>query len=89
MPVLSVFYGLVIRMYCEKGGNHNAPHIHVVYQGSEYVIGLDGTLLSATDLPTSKRKLLDAWLIIHQDELYANWDLLSAGEPFLKIEPLR
>ncbi len=29
MPVLSMFYGLIIRMYREQGGRHNVPHIHV------------------------------------------------------------
>ena len=29
MPVLSLFYGIVIRMYKEVTGKHHKPHIHV------------------------------------------------------------
>ena len=28
MPVLSTFYGIIVRMYRETGGKHNLPHIH-------------------------------------------------------------
>ena len=29
MPVLSLFYGIVIRMYKEASEKHHKPHIHV------------------------------------------------------------
>ena len=31
MPVLSMFFGIIIRMYNESGERHNIPHIHCVY----------------------------------------------------------
>ncbi len=34
-------------------------------------------------------KLLVAWMAIHEDELEANWRLLSEGEAAFRIEPLR
>ena len=40
MPILSVFYGLIVRMYAEGGGQHHTPHIHVVYQGGRIPIRL-------------------------------------------------
>lgn len=89
MPILSVFYGLVIRMYAENGGKHHTPHIHVVYQGEEYEFDFDGNELNNRELVRSKKKILDAWLVIHRDDLMANWDLLSSGEQCFKIEPLR
>lgn len=88
MPSLSAFYGLIIWMYRETGGQHNKPHIHVVYGEYELVISLDGEVLEGS-LPRNKRKLLDAWMEIHKDELYANWMLLSNGEQPYKIDPLR
>lgn len=39
MPVLCMFYGIIVRMYRELGGKHNIPHIHVEYSGQEAVIG--------------------------------------------------
>ncbi len=41
------------------------------------------------NIPKSKLKLLEAWLEIHREDLEANWKLLSAGEQFFRIEPLR
>ncbi len=40
-------------------------------------------------LKTSKLKLVQAWIEIHQDELMANWELASQGQSVFKIEPLR
>lgn len=88
MPVLSMFYGIIVRMYREMGGQHNLPHIHAEYSGEEVVVALDGTVLEG-GIPRSKMKLLQAWLEIHRDDLEANWKLLSAGEQFFRIEPLR
>lgn len=90
MPTLSMFYGIIIRMYNEKGGQHNKPHIHAEYQGAEIVIALDGEILENKEkFPRNKLKLIEAWMEIHSDELAANWELLSAGERFYKIEPLK
>ena len=50
MPVLCMFYGIIVRMYRELGGKHNIPHIHVEYSGQEAVIGLDGTVLEGNTL---------------------------------------
>ena len=33
--------------------------------------------------------MVRSWIKIHREELFANWQLLSNGEPFFKIEPLR
>ena len=53
------------------------------------MIGIpDGNLLEGS-LPSSKMKLAQAWLEIHRDELMADWQLASEGQPVFKIEPLR
>lgn len=88
MPVLSTFYGIIIRMYKESGGRHKMPHIHAEYSGEELVIALDGTVIEG-EIPRGKMKLLEAWMEIHREELEANWTLLSNGEQFFRIDPLR
>ena len=45
MPVLSMFYGIIIRMQSEKGGKHHLPHIHVICGDDESVFTLEGDLL--------------------------------------------
>jgi hypothetical protein len=88
MPILSMFFGIIIRMYREINGPHNIPHIHAEYQGQEMVISLDGEILEGS-LPSKKTKLVLAWIEIHHEELVANWQLLSEGEEYFKIDPLR
>ena len=66
------------------------PHIHVEYSGMELVVALDGAILEGdSKFPKNKLKLLDAWMEIHREDLEANWTLLSNGEQFFRIDPLR
>ena len=83
-----MFYGIIIRMYNEKGGKHNQPHIHAEYQGQKVIVNLDCEVLEGEFNPRKLRLLL-AWIEIHHDELEANWNLLSQGEGFFKIDPLK
>ena len=83
-----MFYGIIVRMHGEKGGKHHKPHIHAIYGEEEIVIALDGEILEGS-FPTKQRKMLEGWMAIHEDELKADWTMLSEGEGFFKIEPLR
>ena len=40
-------------------------------------------------IPKGKMKLLEAWMEVHREDLEANWKLLSNGEQFFRIDPLR
>ena len=88
MPVLSTFFGIIVRMYREVGGKHNVPHIHAEYSGDEVVVALDGTVLEG-EIPKNRMKLLEAWMVIHREVLEANWKLLTNGEQFFRIDPLK
>ncbi len=88
MPILSLFFGIIIRMYSEPSGKHHAPHIHAEYQGEEAVIALDGTVLSGGIKP-DRLRMVQVWIDIHREDLEANWKLLSAGERYFRIDPLR
>lgn len=90
VPVLSMFFGIIVRMYREQGGKHNLPHIHAEYSGQEVVVALDGTILEGEkDFPKNKLKMLEVWMDIHHEDLEANWKLLSNGEQFFRIDPLK
>ena len=57
MPVISLFYGLIVTMYFYDNRKHHLPHIHVKYQDEEAVISiLDGQLIEGT-LKNNKMKL--------------------------------
>ncbi|MCL2165420.1 MAG: DUF4160 domain-containing protein [Oscillospiraceae bacterium] len=88
MPILSLFYGIIIRMYMEGSSRHNKPHIHAEYSGEEIIVALDGDVLEGS-IPRRKMKLLEAWMEIHNEDLEANWKLLSVGEQFFRIDPLK
>ncbi|NCB69574.1 MAG: DUF4160 domain-containing protein [Bacteroidia bacterium] len=89
MAIISMFYGIIISMYYLDNRQHNLPHIHVKYQDEEAVISIsDGVLLEGS-LKTNKMKLVQAWIEIHKDELFANWELAINGETIFKIDPLK
>ncbi|MBR2836052.1 MAG: DUF4160 domain-containing protein [Coriobacteriales bacterium] len=87
MQELSRFEGIIIKMYYNDDGKHHKPHIHVLYGDDEAQIGLDGEILSGK-LPTNKYKLVAAWLVLHEDELYAAWNNAVRNLPVAKINPL-
>ena len=89
MPSLSTFYGIIVYMYFMDNKQHHLPHIHVKYQEYEVIISIpEGDVLEG-GIPSSKMKLVQAWMEIHKDELVADWELAVSGEQPYKIEPLR
>lgn len=58
------------------------------YSGEEAVLSLGGEILEGS-IPVPKMKLVQAWVEIHREDLEANWKLLSKGEQFFRIEPLK
>lgn len=88
MLELCRFYGIIIKMIFGDNVQHNKPHVHVYCGEYEASVGIDGELLAGS-LPVKQLKLLQAWLILHEDELYATWNKAVRNEPFNKIDPLR
>ncbi|MDP8243656.1 MAG: DUF4160 domain-containing protein [Candidatus Hinthialibacter antarcticus] len=89
MPVISMFYGLIIRMYYFDNQKHKSPHIHVQYGEQQVVIRIpDGAVLEG-ELKPQKLKLIHAWVEIHQEDLMANWQLAIEGQKVFTIVPLR
>lgn len=88
MPTISMFYGIIIRMYCSPS-EHNPPHFHAYYQNYKAIIDINTCELKDGKLPISQMKLVLAWAEIHKDDLLADWRLSSKGELPFKIEPLK
>jgi hypothetical protein len=89
MAIISMFYGLVIYLYFEDNRRHHLPHIHVKYQDENAVFSIpDGQLLEG-DLKPNKVKLVQAWMVIHAEDLMADWDLAVSGQSVFKIDPLK
>lgn len=89
MPVISMFYGIIVLMYYLDKRRHKKPHIHVQYQEREAVLSIpDGKVIEGR-IPFNKLKLAQAWVEIHKDELMADWKLAANGEAVFKISPLK
>ena len=89
MPVISMFYGLIISMYYLDIKQHKLPHIHVRYGEMEAVYVIPNGELLEGNLPANKNKLVLAWIEIHQEDLMADWQLASTGNKIFRIEPLK
>ena len=68
--------------------DHVPPHIHARYQGHEASFTFDGNLLKG-DFPRKQRKLVEAWVLLHAEELEADWELAFNLEHPFRIDPLR
>ena len=88
MPTISMFFGIIIRMYCSPG-EHNPPHIHAYYQEATAIIDIRSGEVLEGMLPSRQTKLALAWTEIHREELLADWVLASNGELPFPIEPLK
>ena len=62
--------------------------VFAVKDNQKPVFSLEGEIIEDT-ISNSKKKLVEAWIEIHKEELMANWKLLDEGEEFFKIEPLK
>jgi hypothetical protein len=89
MPTISMFYGILVAMFFEDSDRHNLPHIHVRYAGHKASIAVEDGRVLAGDIPAKQLKLVQAWIEIHKDELFVDWELAAAGEHPFRIAPLQ
>ncbi|CEK40115.1 DUF4160 domain-containing protein [Paraclostridium sordellii] len=88
MPTISMFYGIIIRMYCAPK-EHSPSHFHAYYQDYKALININTLELMEGNLPKKQLRLVLAWAELHQEELIANWDIAMNSELPFKIEPLK
>lgn len=83
MPVLSRFYGIVIRMYFQQS-EHNPPHFHAIYGEHMAAICInDGTILEG-ELPKKALEMVLEWSAMHKEELLKIWET----QEFITLSPL-
>lgn len=88
MPTISMFYGIIIRMYCAPK-EHAPAHFHAFYGEYKAVIEINTCELTDGELPKKQLRLVLAWAELHQEELRADWQLAMDSELPFKIEPLK
>jgi hypothetical protein len=89
MPALSMFYGIVIRMYFDDDKQYHIPHIHAEYADQLAVFSIPSGEIIAGNLAPNKAQLVKAWIEIHREELEADWRLATNGQELFRIDPLR
>lgn len=85
MPIISVFFGIVIRMFYKE---HEPPHFHAEHQGQDAKFDFGGQLIVGEMRSATARRLIEEWATAHGPELEANWAKMKAGEPLDRIPPL-
>lgn len=89
MPTISMFYGIIIRLFYFDSKKHHEPHIHVEYQEENAIISITSGEVIEGAIPNNKLRLVLAWIEIHKEELLADWKLALEGQPVFKIEGLK
>ena len=82
MPILSVFFGIIVRMWHD---DHPPPHIHVEYQGSEALVNIRTGEVNQGRLPNKAAAIVKEWCLHHQEELLVNWERGQRFEPMERI----
>ncbi len=83
MPILSVFFGIIVRMWHD---DHPPPHIHVEYQGFEALVDIQTGGVTTGRLPNKAAAIVKEWCFHHRDELLANWEHAQRFEPLERIQ---
>jgi hypothetical protein len=84
MPTISMFYGIVIRMFF----NDRAPQLHTRYGEFEATIEIGSGKVLQGQLPTRALDLATEWAASHQIELLENWQRCRDNRSPAKIDPL-
>jgi hypothetical protein len=86
VPVISAFFGILIRMYYKE---HDPPHFHAEHAGEHATFTFDGLLLAGTLRSRRARDNIASWAALHRPELEANWAAMKRGATLERIEPLK
>ena len=85
MPIISMFFGIVIRMFYKE---HEPPHFHSEYQGQRGQFDLNGEMIVGNIHSRTALRLIREWAALHRHEIEANWENMKAGRPLESIAPL-
>jgi len=85
MPVISKFYGIVIRMLFIRPF---VAHFHAFYGDCELVVGINPLKVLQGDAPRRVRSMVIEWALQHQRELLEDWSRLGSAQGAQPIEPL-
>ncbi len=83
MQIVSVFFGIVIRLY---HGDHNPPHFHAFYGEFEMIVEIKTGKILGGRLPPKGQKLVEEWRKMHIADLGVAWNTVTAMKPPKRIK---
>ena len=86
MPVISKFYGIVIRMLLARD---LTAQFHAIYENTELVVSIWPLKIVQGDAPRRVREMVLEWAAAHQQELLSAWNRCRFGQQPMRIEPLQ
>jgi hypothetical protein len=86
MPVVSTFFGIVIRMFYRE---HGPPHFHAEHQGEHASFTFDGNRTAGNITSRRAVRLIRRWSLANRAELQANWAKARTGQHLEQIAPLQ
>ena len=87
MPILSRFYGVIIKMFYDEG-KHHLPHFHAEYSGEKAVFLINPPKLFKGRLRKRAEAMILEWAELHQNQLMENYENARQKKPLNKITPL-
>ena len=72
MPVISRFYGIIIKMYFQQK-EHNPPHFYANYGEYVGVVDINELKIIEGDLPSKASSMVLEWAKNNQAELLNIW----------------
>jgi hypothetical protein len=83
-----MFHGIIIGMDSLDNQSHHLPHLPARFAEFGGAVDLaDGEVL-AGELLRKQPRLVQAWIELHRDELFADWALAVSGRKPYRIAPL-
>ena len=70
MPVITRFYGILIKMYFKE---HGVAHFHAIYGEFNGVFNIETLDLIEGDLPQRALRIVKEWATQYQSELLCMW----------------
>jgi hypothetical protein len=82
VPVISVFFGILIRIHFR---DHNPPHFHAEYQGYQAYFGIEDGKIIEGEFPPKLTSIVRDWANEHRAELEMDWNLAQQRQPLNRI----
>ena len=83
MPTISVFLGIMIRMYTK---DHPPPHFHAFHGEHEAQIAIETGEIIEGELPRMARRVVKEWTDANRERLAENWRRREMGLPLERID---